>query len=72
MRRRERLRNTNLKLNNPNTINELESEPAYLRRGVNLDDVPDSGDVEMSKWTITDDDEPEIRQTNSYLHDNVD
>lgn len=71
-RRRERLRNTNLKLNNPNTINELESEPAYLRRGVNLDDVPDSEDVEMSKWSITDDEEPEIRQTNSYLHDNVD
>lgn len=72
VRRRERLRNTNLKLNNPNTINELESEPAYLRRDVSLDDVPNSGDVEMSKWTITDDDEPEIRQTNSYLHDNVD
>lgn len=71
-RRRERLRNTNLKLNNPNTINELESEPAYLRRGVNLDDVPNSEDVEMSKWSITDDEEPEIRQTNSYLHDNVD
>ncbi len=71
-RRRERLRNTNLKLNNPNTINELESEPAYLRRGVSLDDVPNSEDMEMSKWSITDDEEPEIRQTNSYLHDNVD
>lgn len=72
IKRRERLRNTNLKLSNPNTINELEAEPAYLRRGVHLDDVPSSGDETMSKWTISDDDELEFRQNNSYLHDNVD
>lgn len=73
-RRRERLRNhTNgLKLNNPQVINELENEPAYLRRGVNLDDVPDSVEPTLSQWTISDDDEGEIRNGNPYLHGNVD
>lgn len=74
MKRRERLRSTstNLKLSNPQTIIELENEPAYLRRGVHLDDVPDSSEYNLSKWTISDDDEPEIRGNNSYLHDTVD
>lgn len=71
-RRRERLRNVNLKLNNPQTINELEGQPAYLRRGVQLDDVPHSGEYALSKWTISDDDEPGLREGNGYLHDNVD
>ena len=74
--RRERLRSQNqwqgAKLNNPQTVNELENEPAYLRRNVHLEDVPDSGENAMSRWTITDDDEPELREGNSFLHDNVD
>ncbi len=71
-KRREKLRVQTPKLNNPQTINELESEPAYLRRGVRLDDVPNSGDHAMSRWVISDDEEPEFREGNSYLHDNVD
>lgn len=72
-RRRERLRSgVKVKLNNPQTVNELENEPAYLRRGVSLDDVPHSSDISFSKWTITDEEEPQIREGNSYLHDNVD
>ncbi len=72
LKRRERLRSHNLKLNNPNTIIELENEPAYLRRGVHLDDVPDSSEEVYSKYTISDDDEPEINPNNSFLHDNID
>jgi cell division protein FtsZ len=72
LKRRERLRSHNLKLNNPNTIIELENEPAYMRRGVTLDDVPDSSEEVMSKYTISDDDEPEINPNNSFLHDNID
>lgn len=71
-KRREKLRTNRVKLNNPQTVIELENEPAYLRRGVQLDDVPDSAEPAMSKWTITDDDEPEFRSGNSFLHDNVD
>lgn len=60
------------KLNNPQTVLDLESEPAYLRRGVPLDDIPSSSEPIISKWTISDDDEPEITSGNSFLHDNVD
>lgn len=72
-KRQKRLRNLNVKLNNPRTINELENEPAYLRRNVRLDETPHSSEEELSKWTISDDDEgPELRSNNSFLHDNVD
>ncbi len=71
-KKRERLRSSNPKLNNPRTVTELENEPAYLRRGINLDDVPNSDEPELSKWTISDDEEPEIQRGNSFLHDNVD
>ena len=71
-RREERLRNLSVKLNNPQTVNELENEPAYLRRKVQLDDVPHSNEDKMSRLTISDDAEPEIRSDNSFLHDNVD
>ena len=26
----------------------------------------------MSKWSVSNDDEPEINENNSYLHDNID
>ncbi len=74
-RRRERLANLNLKpkLSNPQTVNELENEPAYLRRKVNLDDVPGSEEIAYSKWTISEnEDEPQFREGNGFLHDNVD
>ena len=71
-KREERLRNLSVKLNNPQTVNELENEPAYLRRKVALDDVPHSKEDKMSRLSITDDAEPEVRSDNSFLHDNVD
>ena len=71
-REQERKRIANLKLNNPQTVVEMENEPAYLRRKINLDDVPHSSETDQSKWTISDDVEPEIREDNSFLHDNVD
>jgi cell division protein FtsZ len=70
--RRERLKSLSIKLNNPEVLNELENKPAYLRKGVSLDHVDHSSDTNESKWVITDDDEPEIRDNNSFLHDNVD
>lgn len=71
-REKERSRISPQKLSNPRAIHNLENEPAYLRRRVYLDDVPNSADPGMSKWTISDEDEPEIRAGNSFLHDNVD
>jgi cell division protein FtsZ len=74
-RRRENMMgdSSDLKLNNPQTINELENEPAYLRRGVSLDDVPTSSENTYSTWSLTEGEEAEIQENgNSFLHDNVD
>ncbi|MDH3651939.1 MAG: cell division protein FtsZ, partial [Saprospiraceae bacterium] len=70
--RREDLRNQNKRLNNPQAVIDLESEPAYVRRRVELDDVPHSSEINVSRWTISGEDEPEIKKDNPYLHDNVD
>ncbi|MEY3052980.1 MAG: hypothetical protein RLY31_2765 [Bacteroidota bacterium] len=61
------------KLNNPQVISELENEPAYLRRGVRLDDVPDSDEIGHSNWSVSNrKGEPQFKEGNGYLHDNVD
>ncbi|THH41891.1 cell division protein FtsZ [Neolewinella litorea] len=72
--RREALRQrTELpKLSNPKVVNELENQPAYLRRNIQLDQTKSSDHQEMSRWSITDDDEMPLRRNNSFLHDNVD
>jgi len=70
--RRERLRQTQVKLTNPNAVGDLENQPAYLRRGIRLDEKPNSSENSQSRWTVSDDEEPEIRKDNPYLHDNVD
>ncbi len=64
--------NAKPKLITPKIISELENQPAYIRRKVQLDDLPHSSDHHFSKWTISDEDEPELRSNNSFLHDNVD
>ena len=71
---KEKIRNNNLvQLNNPKNISQLESEPAYLRRKVALDDVEHSSEHSMSRYTISMDEEgPELREDNAFLHDNVD
>ena len=50
-----------------------QQNPGKARRSINLDDVPDSEKQEMSNWTISLEEEGEIKVGgNSYLHDNVD
>jgi cell division protein FtsZ len=70
--RKERLGTLKVKLSNPQAVTELENEPAYMRRGVHLEDIPHSEQHPFSRWTISDDEEPVIRANNSFLHDNVD
>ena len=72
--RREALRQrTELpKLSNPKVVNELENQPAYLRRNIQLDSHSGSDQPERSRWTIGDDEERPLRRNNSFLHDNVD
>ena len=56
---------------------DMEEVPAYLRRGVSLDDVEDSGINKTSKYTLDTFDingevKPEFRKNNKFLDDNVD
>ncbi|MEO0338041.1 MAG: cell division protein FtsZ [Bacteroidota bacterium] len=61
------------KLSNPKAVIELENQPAYLRRGISLDDVPHSAEEDLSNWSVGEVDEtPIIKEQNSFLHGNVD
>lgn len=73
-RRLVRLRELNKNANNEERIEEFENVPAYKRRGVRLDDTPHSSESEVSRISLVEDPEkkPELRQNNSFLHDNVD
>ena len=74
----ERIRKATEKLRSPLGLNEMESEPAYKRRNIDLKDVKYSDDSSSSKYTlwenINDSGEKEsgLSDNNSFLHDNVD
>ncbi len=72
--RRAQLRNRKElpKLSNPNVVVEMERQPAYLRRNVELDKPTTAESSEMSRWSISDDEELPLRRGNRYLTDNVD
>lgn len=60
-----------------NELEMLEKQPAYMRRGVDLDPVAHSSEPTVSRYTLSnqqgeENKRPEIRPNNSFLHDNVD
>ena len=69
-----RLKELSLKLKSPNGLAELENEPAYKRKNINLESTPHSSESQVSKYTLTENEEKkvEIKPNNSFLHDNVD
>ena len=69
-----RLKELSLKIKSPGGINDLEKEPAYKRRNISLDDTPHSSESNVSRYTLSEDDDNKtnLRQNNSFLHDNVD
>lgn len=57
------------------TIEELENEPAYLRKKIKIKPETPSKKEEVSRYKLSEDEEnggPKLREDNSYLHDNVD
>ncbi len=71
--RRLRLKEMSQKLKQPEGLNELEKEPAYIRRNVTLLNTVPSSESEISKLSMgTDDEKKNEIKPNSYLHDNVD
>ena len=71
--RRKKMKDFNYKFNNAK-IDEIEKEPAYKRQGVNLEDAQHSSETNASRLSVgTDDnDDIQLRNNNSFLHDNVD
>ncbi len=69
-----RLKALSYRMKTPSGISELENEPAYKRKSVNLEKVPHSSESPVSRYTLSHDAQegPEIRPNNSFLHDNVD
>lgn len=55
-------------------IEDLENEPAYVRKRIKLEDKKHSKDENISRYTLFEDENFDIklRPDNSYLHDNVD
>ncbi len=76
--RLSRLRELSMRLRTPSGINELENEPAFKRKQINLDDVPHSSESSSSRFTLGEDENEEgekrtkLRPNNGFLHDNVD
>ncbi len=66
-----RLRGLSRRFGAQEDLNELESTPAYIRRGVSLSETPPADETNVSRYTL-DSETGEVKSNNSFLHDNVD
>ncbi|MCJ0742475.1 cell division protein FtsZ [Pedobacter montanisoli] len=69
-----RLKDLSMKLRTSNGLQELENEPAYKRKQMQLQQIQHSSESQVSRFTLSNDEDGEtgIRPNNSFLHDNVD
>lgn len=72
--RKQKMKTFNYKFNNSNNrLDELEKQPAYKRLGIDLDNsTPDSNKISRTTLSTDENDEIQLRNNNSFLHDNVD
>ncbi len=68
-----RLKALSVKLRTTNGLQEMENEPAYKRKQMQMNEVQHSSEPQASRFTLSfDDGQTQIRNNNSFLHDNVD
>ena len=71
-----RLRELSYKSKTYSGVNDMENEPAYKRKQVDLDDVPHSSESSVSRFTLSESEEEDgkatLKPNNPFLHDNVD
>jgi len=62
------------KANSNESIDELENEPAYIRKKIKIDESKPSKESRISKYSLSEDEDnnSKLREDNAYLHDNVD
>jgi cell division protein FtsZ len=72
--RKQKMKAFNYKFNNSNNrVDELEKQPAYKRLGIELDNSSaDSNKISRTTLSTDENDEIQLRNNNSFLHDNVD
>jgi len=72
--RENRLRSISMQLRTPSGLTSLEDVPAYKRNNIELKDPTHSSESEVSTYTLTNgnNNTTELKQNNSFLHDNVD
>ena len=72
--RENRLRAISQQLRTPSGLTNLEDVPAYKRNNVALEETNHSAETEISTYTLSDgkNNTTELKQNNSFLHDNVD
>ena len=68
--RREKLKSNRKQEMTKEEFNEKWTLPAYLRRGVKMDNVPHSSEPFISRYNLNDDNN--LLGNNKFLHDNVD
>ncbi|QIE60398.1 cell division protein FtsZ [Rasiella rasia] len=70
--RKKKMKEFNYKFRNSSSkIDDIEKQPAYKRMGIELEDS--DTDTTISRTSVsTDDDDVDLRNNNSFLHDNVD
>lgn len=72
------LKNLSMRIKSPSGINDLEKEPAFKRRKIDLEDTPHSSESQASRYTLSEKEDEdgnkstEIKPNNRFLHDNVD
>ena len=73
-KREEKLKNISNILRTPSGLTNLIEELAFKRNGIDLDNVPHSSESEISNHTLSLDEDNviQLKQNNSFLHDNVD
>jgi cell division protein FtsZ len=69
-----KIKELGMRMKTPSGINDLENEPAYKRRKINLNQVTHSSENPISRFTLSNDEDgtPRLNDDNSFLHDNVD
>jgi cell division protein FtsZ len=71
-----RLKELSYKSKTHNGVSDMENEPAYHRKNIELDNVPHSSESEVSRLTLSESDDEEkkieLKPDNPFLHDNVD
>ena len=71
--RMDRLRDISFKLRTPSGLTDLENEPAYKRRNIDLEEVTHSSESEVAQYTLNEDNDNNLGiKPNNFLHDNVD